>query len=81
MMVNVFRSNKNVHLLNVPKMSTLLSLNQRTGVDLNTISLMMPINAVILNTMVIMGMKFLPSMLIGVGGVGVNMALTRPYPR
>ena len=81
MMVNVFRSNKNVHLLNVPKMSTLLSLNQRTGVDLNTISLMMPINAVILNTMAIMGMKFLPSMLIGAGGVGVNMALTRPYPR
>ena len=81
MMVNVFRSNKNVHLLNVPKMSTLLSLNQRTGVDLNTISLMMPINAVILNTMAIMGMKFLLSMLIGAGGVGVNMALTRPYPR
>ena len=81
-MVNAFLSSKNAHLSNAQKMNTLLSLNQRTGINLYTISRMTLINAVIFNTMALMETSYLtPLGMIGAGGVGVNMVMTHLVPR
>ena len=70
-MVNVFRSNKNVHLSNAPKMSIMLfiiSLQMIISFNL----LMIIVNVALHCTMVSTLTKCLPAIMIGLIGVDAN---------